>query len=111
MKLGFRKHARRDEPAALLQATDEELLRRYRRRGDRAAFAELVRRYETELYAYLHRYLNDGTLAEEARVGRALALQKLGRRAEEREAWTQLLLRHPHSVQEERARARLQELR
>src|SRR5262245_14465752 len=66
MKLGFRKHARREEPAAPSSATDEELLRGYRRRGDRAAFAELVRRYETELYTYLQRYLGDGTLAEDA---------------------------------------------
>ena len=66
MKLGFRKHARRDEPATAPPATDEDLLRRYRRHGDRPAFAELVRRYETELYTYLHRYLADGTLAEDA---------------------------------------------
>ncbi len=66
MRLGFRKKARRDPLPAELPATDEELLRGYRRRGDRAAFAELVRRYETELYTYLHRYLGDGTLAEDA---------------------------------------------
>jgi TolA-binding protein len=52
----------------------------------------------------------DGTLAEEARVGRALALQKLGRRGEERDAWKQLLRRHPDSVQVTRARERLAEL-
>jgi TolA-binding protein len=49
----------------------------------------------------------DGTLAEEACVGRALALQKLGRRDEERAAWKQLLRRHPDSVQVARARDRL----
>src|SRR2546421_8897084 len=65
MKLGFRKKARRDQVPAL-PATDEELLRRYRRRGDRGAFAELVRRYETELYTYLQRYLGDSALAEDA---------------------------------------------
>jgi tetratricopeptide (TPR) repeat protein len=52
----------------------------------------------------------DGTLAEEARVGRSLALQTLGRRDEEREAWKQLLRRHPDSVQVARARDRLNEL-
>jgi TolA-binding protein len=52
----------------------------------------------------------EGTLAEEARVGRALALQKLGRRGEERDAWKQLLRRHPDSVQVTRARDRLTEL-
>jgi TolA-binding protein len=52
-----------------------------------------------------------GTLAEEARVGRAVALGRLGRRAEEREAWSQLLREHPNSVQGARARRRLAELR
>jgi tetratricopeptide (TPR) repeat protein len=53
----------------------------------------------------------DGTLAEEARVGRALALMRLGRRDEERQAWTQVLRLHPDSVQGARARSRLAELR
>jgi TolA-binding protein len=53
----------------------------------------------------------DGTLAEEARVGRAVALMRLGRRDEEREAWSQLLRAHPNSVQGARARRRLTELR
>jgi TolA-binding protein len=53
----------------------------------------------------------EGTLAEEARVGRALALMRLGRRDEEREAWGQLLRNHPGSVQGVRARSRLGELR
>jgi TolA-binding protein len=52
-----------------------------------------------------------GTLAEEARVGRAVSLMRLGRRDEEREAWSQLLREHPDSVQRERARRRLAELR
>jgi RNA polymerase sigma-70 factor (ECF subfamily) len=64
MKLGFRR--KREWRPADAPATDEELLRAYRRRGDRGAFAELVRRYETELYTYLHRYLGDGALAEDA---------------------------------------------
>ena len=53
----------------------------------------------------------DGTLSEEARVGRAVALMRLGRRDEEREAWSQLLRVHPNSVQGARARRRLAELR
>jgi RNA polymerase sigma-70 factor (ECF subfamily) len=65
MKLGFRK-ARRNHAPAGPPATDEELLCRYRRGGDPIVFAELVRRYETELYTYLHRYLGDGVLAEDA---------------------------------------------
>ena len=46
--------------------TDEELLEVYRDEQDRAAFEELVRRYERELYNYLRRYLNDAELAEDA---------------------------------------------
>jgi RNA polymerase sigma-70 factor (ECF subfamily) len=46
--------------------TDEELLSRYRRTGDRSAFSELVHRYEGELYGYLRRYLGDAALAEDA---------------------------------------------
>ena len=53
----------------------------------------------------------DGTLAEEARVGRASALAALGRAADERAAWQELLRKHPASVHAERARARLNELR
>jgi RNA polymerase sigma-70 factor (ECF subfamily) len=45
--------------------TDEELLLEYRAVGGEDAFAHLVRRYERELYNYLRRYLNDGTLAED----------------------------------------------
>src|SRR6187399_1825973 len=45
--------------------SDEELLVAYRDRGDRRAFAELVRRYERELYSYLRRYLGDAGMAED----------------------------------------------
>jgi TolA-binding protein len=60
------------------------------------------------------RYLADtpnGTLAEEARLGRALALERLGRAYEERQAWQELLTYHPGSIHAERARKRLDELR
>jgi RNA polymerase sigma-70 factor (ECF subfamily) len=46
--------------------SDEELLLRYRRTGDRELFAQLVYRYERELFSYLHRYLNDRQMAEDA---------------------------------------------
>ncbi|HEY2902087.1 MAG TPA: zf-HC2 domain-containing protein [Polyangia bacterium] len=53
----------------------------------------------------------NGTLAEEARVGRAEALQTLGRSADERAAWQELLRKHPASVHAPRARERLSQLR
>jgi hypothetical protein len=59
------------------------------------------------------RYLGtdvEGALAEEARLGRALALERLGRAADERRAWRELLERHPRSIHAARARARLESL-
>lgn len=46
--------------------TDEELLLGYRESGDADQFAELVRRYERELFSYLRRYLGDAEMAEDA---------------------------------------------
>jgi RNA polymerase sigma-70 factor (ECF subfamily) len=46
--------------------TDEELLLGYRETSDPDLFAELVRRYERELYSYLRRYLGDAEMAEDA---------------------------------------------
>lgn len=55
-----------DKPTVPLEAmTDEALLVRYREVGDRAAFDELVHRYEKELYSYLRRYLDDAAMAED----------------------------------------------
>ncbi len=45
--------------------SDEELLLNYRRSGGRDEFAQLVDRYERELYSYLRRYLNDAELAQD----------------------------------------------
>ncbi len=47
------------------ERTDEELLLQYRSEGDRAAFEDLVHRYETELYNYLRHYLGDAQMAED----------------------------------------------
>src|ERR1700682_3706408 len=49
--------------------SDAELLSVYRRTGNRQAFAELVHRYERELYSYLRRFLSDAVLAEDAFQG------------------------------------------
>lgn len=51
-----------------------------------------------------------GVLREEAMVGRALSLGRLGRAAEERAAWQALLDGFPKSTQRKRAQARLVEL-
>jgi RNA polymerase sigma-70 factor, ECF subfamily len=45
--------------------SDEDLLRRCRSGGDAAAFESLVRRYETELFGYLRRYLGSAEMAED----------------------------------------------
>lgn len=46
--------------------TDEQLLLRYRDSGDREVFAQLVKRYEHELFNYLHRYMGNAEMAEDA---------------------------------------------
>jgi RNA polymerase sigma-70 factor (ECF subfamily) len=46
--------------------SDEQLLDRYRATGDREAFAQLVHRYERELYNYLYRYMGNAEMAEDA---------------------------------------------
>ena len=48
-----------------VQETDEELLLEYRRTGDPKPFSQLVSRYEHMLFAYLHRFLGNATLAED----------------------------------------------
>jgi RNA polymerase sigma-70 factor (ECF subfamily) len=45
--------------------SDEDLFRRCRVGCDQAAFESLVRRYETELYGYLRRYLGNAEMAED----------------------------------------------
>jgi RNA polymerase sigma-70 factor (ECF subfamily) len=47
------------------QASDEQLLQSYRQSSDPAVFAQLVSRYQRELYNYLRRFLGDATLAED----------------------------------------------
>lgn len=45
--------------------TDEQLILRYRESGNRDIFAQLVKRYERELFNYLNRYLGDAEMAED----------------------------------------------
>ena len=54
-----------DSTEDLAQATDEDLMSRYRDHGAEPLFNELVHRYERELYRYLARYLGDPSLAED----------------------------------------------
>lgn len=58
--------AHRTEPPSLDQWSDEDLLTQYRETGRRDLFAELVHRYERELYSYLRRYLGSVEAAEDA---------------------------------------------
>ena len=44
--------------------TDEQLLLEYRQTGDRELYAQLVYRYERELFSYLRRYLGNAEMAE-----------------------------------------------
>lgn len=52
-------------PESLAEASDEDLLLRYRDQGDQAAFEQLVHRYERPLYSYLTRYLGDPNQAQD----------------------------------------------
>ena len=45
--------------------TDEQLLLEYRQNGDRELYAQLVYRYERELFNYLRRYLGNAEMAED----------------------------------------------
>lgn len=52
-----------------LPVTDEQLLLAYRQTGDRESFAQLVYRYERELFAYLRHYIGDREMAQDAFQG------------------------------------------
>ena len=45
--------------------TDEQLLLEYRETGNRELYAQLVYRYERELFSYLRRYLGNAEMAED----------------------------------------------
>ena len=69
-------HYNSDRQLAAKEApvTDEQLLLEYRQTGDRELFAQLVYRYERELFTYLRRYLGDAQMAEDAFQGAFLQL-------------------------------------
>ncbi len=60
--------------------------------------------------AFLESSGDRATLAEEARVGRAMSLEQLGRPGEERRAWEDLAAHHPQSLHMTHARERLRAL-
>jgi TolA-binding protein len=70
--------------------------------------ASRVREAERQFRTYLTR--GGKSLEEEALVGRADALARLGESGEERRVWQDLLSRHPSGVYAARARQRLGEL-
>jgi RNA polymerase sigma-70 factor (ECF subfamily) len=55
----------RQETAKENPVTDEQLILQYRETGDRALYAQLVYRYERELFNYLRRYLGNAEMAED----------------------------------------------
>lgn len=59
------KEAQISATATLAEQSDEQLLLSYSRQENSAVFAELVSRYERELYNYLRRYLGDAAQAED----------------------------------------------
>jgi RNA polymerase sigma-70 factor (ECF subfamily) len=61
---------------------DGDLLARYVADGDRRAFEEIVDRYEHEIFNYLHKYLGDRHLAEDAFQATFLQLHRKCRQFE-----------------------------
>ena len=63
MSIAIAKRKRRKKVTG---PSDEQLLLDYRDSGNRDVFAQLVKRYEHELYSYLCRYMNSAEMAEDA---------------------------------------------
>lgn len=55
----------RQKSAKQNPVTDEQLILDYRNTGDRESYAQLVYRYERELFSYLRRYLGNAEMAED----------------------------------------------
>lgn len=106
------RRAKRDAEAVRLY---RELQQRYpdsrEARASRVTLGQLLldRTDAKEALGEFDGYLSKsgGPVSEEALVGRARALDKLGKRAEARAAWQELLKRYPGSVHAAEARTRL----
>jgi len=60
------KHAKPVRRKLSAAESDEQLLLAYREQGGWDVFAQLVHRYERELYSYLRRFLGNASMAEDA---------------------------------------------
>ena len=67
-------NAQRQLQAKTDPVTDEQLILEYRRTGNRELYAQLVYRYERELYSYLRRSLGNAELAEDVFQATFLAI-------------------------------------
>ena len=61
-----RSNSRQATLPAEQRMSDEQLFAEYRATNNDGLFAELIGRYERELYSYLRRYLGNASLAEDA---------------------------------------------
>ncbi|MEM7457790.1 MAG: sigma-70 family RNA polymerase sigma factor [Planctomycetota bacterium] len=61
----FLNNDARQLAAKTMPMTDEQLLLEYRQTGNRELFAQLVYRYERELFSYLRRYIGNAEMAED----------------------------------------------
>ncbi len=100
------------------KAAYEELLQRYpdapEALNTRVQLGDLLRRRLGQPAAALVHFdayiARGGPLAAEARFGKVLALQQLGRRSDEAAAIADFLSRHPKHIEAEKLRARAREL-
>jgi TolA-binding protein len=110
--------ARRSGDRARAMALCEELLARHPSSREAAPVLVILGRLRLDrgdaarALPLFDRYLarGGGNLHEEAMVGRARALERLGDAPRERRAWEDLLLAHPSSPSADHARARLARL-
>ena len=104
-----RRAGRRDEALRRYGQLQTRFPESREARTSRAIVAEIVAEDDpaAAVSAYDEYLDSGGRLGEEALVGRAEALRKTGRHAEEAAGWRELLARYPASIHAGRARARL----